>query len=92
MHTEVYVHEFKQSTCHSLVLSCKNSQMHNRLVVGHRNVTNARAPAAGLYDLPRKIIDDAIQLHGAHGVSQDSHLASMFLGRIQLLFDISLRV
>jgi len=31
------------------------------------------APRAAL-----KIIDDAIQLHGAHGVSQDSALASMW--------------
>merc|ERR1712187_614655 len=31
------------------------------------------APRAAL-----KIIDDAIQVHGAHGVSQDSHLASMY--------------
>merc|ERR1719326_1485479 len=32
-------------------------------------------------DAPRvalKIIDDAIQVHGAHGVSQDSHLASAY--------------
>ncbi|CAE8603032.1 unnamed protein product, partial [Polarella glacialis] len=31
------------------------------------------APRAAL-----KIIDDAIQLHGAHGVSQDSFLSSMW--------------
>jgi len=33
------------------------------------------APRAAL-----KIIDEAIQLHGAHGISQDSHLAAMYTG------------
>lgn len=34
-------------------------------------------------DAPRmalKIVDDAIQVHGAHGVSQDSHLSSLYTG------------
>ena len=39
-----------------------------------------------IYDRPQvaaplmalKVIDDAIQLHGAHGVSQDSKLADMY--------------
>merc|ERR1719316_1221000 len=33
------------------------------------------APRAAL-----KIIDDAIQVHGAHGVSQDSRLSGMYVG------------
>merc|ERR1719502_1033528 len=32
------------------------------------------APRAAL-----KVVDDAIQIHGAHGVSQDSALASMYM-------------
>eukprot|EP00927_Polykrikos_kofoidii_P049863 TRINITY_DN43874_c0_g1_i1.p1 TRINITY_DN43874_c0_g1~~TRINITY_DN43874_c0_g1_i1.p1 ORF type:complete len:470 (+),score=83.48 TRINITY_DN43874_c0_g1_i1:64-1473(+) len=39
----------------------------------HISMIKVAAPRAAL-----KIIDDAIQIHGAHGVSQDSQLASMY--------------
>merc|ERR1712097_26219 len=37
-------------------------------------MTKVDAPRACL-----KVIDEAIQIHGAHGVSQDSRLASMYV-------------
>jgi acyl-CoA dehydrogenase len=40
----------------------------------HIAMIKVAAPRAAL-----QIIDDAIQIHGAHGVSQDSHLAGMYV-------------
>merc|ERR1719401_2739212 len=41
----------------------------------HVAMIKVAAPRAAL-----KIIDDAIQMHGAHGVSQDTRLAQMYMG------------
>merc|ERR1712022_23870 len=41
----------------------------------HIAMIKVAAPRAAL-----KIVDEAIQIHGAHGVSQDSQLAGMYTG------------